>query len=408
MTNSWFAVPAALLWATVIWRWPARRDRPQRVLWLALVALAMTATLEVPVIEAAVDRLTPSEPNLVYLIKHLLVVGVAAAAHEVLREVVLDPAEAGRGRPARWGAAAIVVAVLSVLFFVAPVEVDVLTASFTERFGREPAMLGFFAVFLLWLSVALVATIRLTFRYARQASRGPLRTAIQMVGWSASACLGYAVLKGGYLAVAAAIDEPSDTVTGVYARVTLALLVSSMVLIVTGCSWPRLARHPAVQRLRRQRQLHRLRPLWEMLVDADPSIALGPVPAATGVARLGGTEVSVYRRVIEIRDGVLALRGYGDPAVRPRALAAARDRGVDEQDAQAIADAVWLEVARRRKLRGATPVADLEHATRGGADLETEVGILVAVSTAYRSSPLVGELADRLDDHGATQASRIS
>ncbi len=406
MTNAVFAVPAVLLWVSVVWRWPTRRQgTTQRALWLALVGLAITATLEVPTVERAVQLATPFEPNLAYLVKHVLVVGVAAAAHEILRGVTLAPQEARRGVRRRSAAAIAVVLALATLFVAAPVEGSVLTPEFTDRYGREPAMLAFWGVFLAWLAAALTSTIQLTWRYGKQAPSSRLRTAILLIGGSAAACLGYVAAKSAYLVALGAGVEHRFAV--LYTGASQAMLLTSMLLIAAGCAWPTLGRIPGLRHLTAYRRLRRLQPLWQMLYQATPAIALTPPTAGRQLSRIRDLEVRLYRCVIEIRDGALALRPYAAPHLREGAREAARELGLPNPQIESVVEAVWLEVARRAKLRGDPPVRDVPVSGRGGVDLASEIEILEQVSTVYRRSKVVHVLADRLDNGVATRAERV-
>lgn len=397
MTNAAFAVPAVLLWVTVVWRWPTRRqEATQRALWLALVALAITATLEVPTVERAFQLVTPAEPNLAYLVKHVLVVGVAAAAREILRGVTLAPDEARRGVRRRVTAAIGVMVVLAILFVAAPVEASVLTPEFTDRYGHEPAMLAFWGVFLAWLAAALTSTIRLTWRYGKQAPPSRLRTAILLIGGSAAACLGYVAAKSAYLVALSAAVEHRFAVF--YTGASRTLLVTSMLLMVAGCAWSALERIAGPRHLTAYRRLRRLRPLWHALYEATPAIALTARTAATPErSGIWNLELRLYRRVIEIRDGVLALRPYAGPDLRERARVAARDLDVPESQVESLAEAAWLEAARRAKLRGDAPARDSSASGRGGVDLAAELEILEQVSMAYQRSKVVLALVDRLE-----------
>ena len=96
----------------------------------------------------------------------------------------------------------------------------------------------------------------------------------------------------------------------------------TVLLTVTGgvaVSYPR-----ARSALIAYRSLLALRPLWKAMRDAFPAIILfSPRRAVIELAGVDDVHLRLYRRVIEIRDGMLALRehlpeGYatdGDPAV---------------------------------------------------------------------------------------------
>jgi len=403
--NVVFVVPAALLWVSVLWRVPTLRRGPsERALWLALAALGLTATLEVPAVEQAVARLTPAEPNLGYLVKHVLIAGVALAAWEVLRGVTLPAPEAARGARRRAGTAAVVIMTLVALFLTAPVEADHSPSGFTGRYGSEPIMVAFWLVFLGWLGAALIQTIRLTWQYGKRAPRTPLRTGILLIGASAMACLGYVVYKSAYL-LARASGSETGPVVGSYAPLSRTLIVASMLLIVTGCAWPAIRSSRFWRHADNWVRLRRLRPLWQAVYEATPAIALTwPSPHLERV-RVRDLEVRLYRRVVEIRDGVLALRPFAPPDLRDRAREAALESGVPTDRVNPVAEAVWCEVARRVKLRGGPAVHAAPGDPTGGADLDSEVRILEQVSMTWRKdSALITELADRVDIHVGQKA----
>ena len=396
MSNSFFAIPAALLWGSVAWRWPSRREgRTQQALWLALVALAATATLQIPTLEHAVHAAMPTEPNLIYALKHVLIVGVAAAAHEILRSVTLPADEARRLSRQRGIVAAAVAATLVVLFVRAPVDDAALTSQFADRYGREPAMLAFWAVFLTWLALALVSTVRLAWRYGRHAPRNPVSTAILLIGGSAAACFGYVVVKSIYL-VAVNVSG-GQRLAGPYATGTTGLLIVAMALMAIGCAWPTLGRLPGIRQLATLRRLRRLRPLWLALYEATPAIALTSPSPMTRVGIFRDLDVRLYRRVIEIRDGLLALRPYAPPDLHDRARDLAIEFGVGAQQLESVVEAAWVEVATRAKLRGDTAAGHHVTAVEGGFDAVSEAAILEQISRALSSSPTVAAIADRLE-----------
>lgn len=383
MTSGIFVLPASLLWAAVIWRWPrSRRSQADTALLVALLALAVTATLEIPGIESALHRLVPGEPNLPYLAKHLLVVVVGASAHEVLRGVTLNAALAANGTRARTLLAAVVVAVLVALFLAAPVEQPVLTSEFGIRYGSEPAVIALWAVFLAWLTVALVSTARLAWRYARQAPTGRLRTSLLLVGACSVTCLGYVVNKALFMAAPVAGLEDALLVTA-FPMVSRILVWLSMLFFVAACTWLALPRTPGSSFVRAHRQLRHLQPLWRALCEATPSIAL-TAPRAAWIEWLDPRDVDVrrYRRVIEIRDGILALHPFAAERLLQRTTDALVEAGTPQPNG--MAEAVALEAARQSKLDGDPPESSAPLMVAGADDLEGEVAVLEQLSLTYR------------------------
>ncbi|MDP8930083.1 MAG: hypothetical protein M3O70_16320 [Actinomycetota bacterium] len=128
-----------------------------------------------------------------------------------------------------------------------------------------------------------------------------------------------------------------------------------------------------------------LYPLWRALYHSNPEIALVPpaslVANALTMRRVG---FHLYRRVIEIRDGVLALRRHFDPRVAHAARERGRAAGLVDEDLQALVEAESLIGALRAKEQGLAPVeAALPTDAVGGTDLPSEASYLQKVARYY-------------------------
>src|SRR6185312_14606632 len=99
------------------------------------------------------------------------------------------------------------------------------------------------------------------------------------------------------------------------------LCVLSLSMVAVGAAMPAwakyLARDPS-SLVRARRAYRQLEPLWSALRAAAPEIALEQ--------RTRNAEVRLYRRVIEIRDGILTVRGDLDEHARAAVTACARRR----------------------------------------------------------------------------------
>jgi len=113
---------------------------------------------------------------------------------------------------------------------------------------------------------------------------------------------------------------------------------------------------------------------------------------------LGDIELRLYRRIIEIRDGMLAVQRYGDHHTRDWATRYAEQ--ARHRTPEIVAEAAWLEAARRHKLNGGHPVED-EGQPRiiGGDDLAAETRVLSKIS---KNLAPINALADQLEASGAT------
>jgi hypothetical protein len=119
-----------------------------------------------------------------------------------------------------------------------------------------------------------------------------------------------------------------------------------------------------------------LRPLWLALYRANPQIALvPPLPFVLDVVSLRDLDMRLYRRVIEIRDGRLALQPYLVPGVV----------GTSGRAQDAVAEAATLDAAVRARASGSAPVTSTHAvAVPGGHDLESDIAFLTEVAKAYR------------------------
>ncbi len=92
----------------------------------------------------------------------------------------------------------------------------------------------------------------------------------------------------------------------------------------------------------------------------------------------------LYRRVIEIRDGALALRGHFGPRVADAARERGRAAGLGDEDLQALVEAESVAAALRAKEQGLPPVeAAPPTDVVGGCHLPSEVSYLQKVARYY-------------------------
>jgi hypothetical protein len=98
--------------------------------------------------------------------------------------------------------------------------------------------------------------------------------------------------------------------------------------------------------LRKYQQYRALYPLWRAVHRAVPEVALQPDNSLMGrVLVLWSVEFKLYRRVIEIRDGILAVRHRVAPGVARRALEQGCAAGLSGNDLLAAVQAAQLASA---------------------------------------------------------------
>jgi hypothetical protein len=139
-------------------------------------------------------------------------------------------------------------------------------------------------------------------------------------------------------------------------------------------AWGRnLAESPSAF-LRAYRAYLELRKLWSTLRNAVPDIALKQ--------RARNAEFRLYRRVIEIRDGILTVRADVDERTRTAVIRCARRRGLD---AAGVVAAVEAAAIHRGVTEGgaAGDGVSVNAEVIGGSSLDDEVAWLRRVAKGY-------------------------
>ena len=400
--------PALLAWAAVAYKLPALRRSPHdpalRAYWLTLLSLALALTVLLPPVYLAVDRLA-GFPNLARLLGHGSVLVTSWAVQAFLLHLNF-PGDAARGQIRQLGwALAGALALMTTLFVLAPVEEEAL--EFMTRYADAPFIPEYWLVFLSYLGLALVNQARLSWRYASLADRVALRLGLRLAAVGGVFGLGYVAHEGLYLALRRlGLSYPlgdKDMVT----RVLIAGATGLMVIGSTMPAWgPRIGLSALWRWGRRYRAYRRLYPLWLALYRSNPDIALIPPPSGLADAlAVGDLGFRLYRQVIEIRDGRLALRPYLDPRAAAIARELGQEAGLSGEPLQAVIEAASLAAAIRNKA-GGRPVAEagptLE--TPGGADLDSEAAFLEKVARCYTGSPIVPAVLAELGREHATPA----
>ncbi|MGX1809450.1 MAB_1171c family putative transporter [Nocardia sp. NPDC055321] len=354
--------------------------------WAVAIAIACTAVGFVTAMPAAYEWVArvSGVPNLATLIVYSAIT-TAVMAQIVWTTYLVVPD--GNTSPIRnvnarnvVVANAVVVAIMIGLFAAAPVHDAPHATDFDHHYATEPVVDAFLAIYLTAYTLALLRIVVLCRAWLPHVREQPwLRRGLRLLTVGSIIAVGYSV--GKVVAVAAAW-------AGIDARtlnsdIAPAFASAGATVMLVGYLCPSLLPRAtaAVQRIR---ALPRLRPLWTALRTAAPEVA-----RAAPETRRAPRDL-VYRRVIEIRDALLLLQPH--LTARDTALAErVADRlGVRERDRAAAVEAARIAVALRAYEAGAVAVDGGESFRR--PDRPTflgELGWLVAVSTAYRSSPVV-------------------
>ncbi|MBP2476722.1 hypothetical protein JOF53_005594 [Crossiella equi] len=225
---------------------------------------------------------------------------------------------------------------------------------------------------------------RMIGRHAATCPPGSFRTGLKVIVLSSRVTLLWGViacLPTVWVLLGASRAE-FDLVNRGGALVVVVLWVSGAVVT----TWSGLVERPRLL-LAAHRGCRAVTPLWSALVAALPGIALAPV-----VALPHRVEFALYRRLIEIRDGSLALRGHVPPEVALWVHESARAHSVP--DLAPVLEAASLAAALIARAGGHSWPPTPGQAA-GIASIEAETAWLTAVSAAFTGSPVVAEVRRR-------------
>ncbi|WP_416985067.1 MAB_1171c family putative transporter [Streptomyces sp. T028] len=342
-------VVLALLWVVAVWRAPsAVRSSKQRTLWVAFAALTLSMTLRHPAIMHAIDD-GAGVNNLSTLLKHYLGITAAAAVLEFV--YVITRPHTRTGVRQRMAAVGMTIAMLTVLFAFVPRRTEA-EDFFENSAGSVPAT-AYLLVWLTYLATAMAMATRLFWGSSRHAGAGWLHTGLRLLGVGTAVGVAYALSRAVYLvlrlteAAGPHSDASASTFTDAMKHTAIGLILVGSSVPAVGVAW-RAAQH--------WRYLRTLRPLWQDLTEAVPEVVLGED------LRRRELRMRLHRRVVEIRDAILALQPYVSAAQRDAADAAASAARRD------LAEACWIETARHAKLAGLVPYDTVQRRDVGSAD----------------------------------------
>jgi len=400
MTASTVAV--TVLWVIVLAELPSQRHAQiRRAVWLTMLLLVAIGTLDLTPVGARLDAAC-GLPNVADLAQHVLAI-VAATLARYCAVAIFGSA----GQRARWSAsravavAAGTIAALAALFAVSPARTSptntALYTDFPMQYASHPEVLAYWAIFVTYLAITFVIIGRLAWHYGRTAGRTPVGNGLRLLAAGMAAGLGY--LGYGTAVVAARALWVQGSFISTAPSVIQVLFGALILLVAVGGGLPAMQHWPVVRQARHYRSLRLLYPLWNGLCEAVPGIALNPVAEWADRLDPRDLRIRLYRRVIEIRDGYMALRPADVPGIEDAVHAVAGRQRLSAADEATIAAATRLELARRAELRGETPAGTGDpHAYRdfaAGADLDSEVRLLRVVAAHRSTIQLAAERIER-------------
>ncbi len=377
-------------WSGLFYKVRALRQNPRDPALQALCGVfalsGMSFFVSLPPVWVRVDELT-GVPNIAAVLAQSCVMTLVVLQQVVLTHWARPPERARRLARLQLGFCAAAVAALVALFCLLT-PTDQRVKDFTLHYVHDPYYIAYLSLYIGAYLVGEANVCRVCWGYSRVAGRTWLRRGLRVTAVGAFITLGYgAVRAGNILGTVFHFD--------MRAWESFAWLCGDLGSALTLVGWTLPGWGPRVASvghwLRAYRRHRRLYPLWAALHRAVPTIALTPVRSAfADRLTVGQLEFRLYRRVIEIRDGQLALRAHLDPADRERADREGAAAGLSGDALRAHAEAVCLRAALARRARGASaaPGAVRDGDDRpAGTDLAEETDWLVRVAVAFAALP---------------------
>lgn len=383
-------IPALAMWLAAVARLPSAVRQPSsRPFTVAVAVFAAAATLRIPDIAGMLARIS-GDSTVSETAKNALTVLGAASLRGIVAATKLEKRNVHTHRH-RLAGAAILALVLLAAFTPAG-------AHGIDYTGRASPLETAWAVTYWTIFLTAVATSMLGIVSGASAAARTSRRRVNTVafGFLAAGC------AVGLLWVLVMFILLALNRLGLDARLAAAFYKPLVLVAMALVALSAIAPVPALLAARWRRQwspaarartaaLHRL---WFALIEAAPAITLNPESGG----RRSPRPTSSYRLLIEVRDGILAVRPYVTQRLRDAAERASAQAGHTGGQRQLVSAAIQLEIGRVRKLRGDSPGADnpLDSGEGGNIATETEVlGVFARVWEDPATQRLATEITDR-------------
>lgn len=314
--------------------WYARRqrgDRSAQAFSVAVWALAVGTSIQFGA--GAVDVAT-GVPNLGRMLSNCAILTACGAAHVYLVHFWC-PTEADHRARREWRRLAVLLPVIVLLFLATPA--DSASSRADPRHTVAVYSSPYVYLYLTYLGYTLVRGLRELRDCIHLVVDATLRLTLRLgvVGFAAG--MAYVAFKFVYLIG----HDAGITVPGHEVNTATPMYLTSIGLLALCAVIPptRAAVTSFREWVRRYRSYQRLYPLWLAFYRAAPTIALDPrTTRLRNLLTVRDLDFLLYRRVIEIRDGQLALRRNvpdvldtsPDPLARPGADLAAEIRSLEQ------------------------------------------------------------------------------
>ncbi|MFB6552670.1 MAB_1171c family putative transporter [Streptomyces sp. NPDC056405] len=322
-------------------------------------------------------------PHVARLLSNSASLAAATSVLAVSFQVNLARKESRRRTRSRVSLAAIVVFAMTLLFAV---------EQMTHRSPQVYAL--YLLLFISYLGFAVIDFLVQAVRHSNSTRRSSVRAGL----WMAVAGCVFALVYVAYkltrlvdLGLGLGLIDGNSECSSLGGRCAFSVTAPALavLLICLGLTLPAVA-YPISQARRRRwevQSFEALGPLWQDLSTAMPHIVLSSVDAENASAAATDSDFLLQRRVIEISDGILALRPYRRREVQEAAqgtVDAGTVRGAAAVEA-AVVKAALVGLKAGRFSDNAAPPSS-EAASRKDLRADTEWLLLVARAYASRTA----------------------
>lgn len=391
---TWVLAPiAAALWVLAANRLrSAPASAAQRLMTATVTSFALTVTLKVPLVRHGVTAVGGQPADIVS--DHLATMSVQVLILLFVREI------SGRGLTRR------TITVLATLTLTCTTGLLLVMGPTYEAMTYSSSALTYpwawpwvcywslTIVFGLW---AFGTGAAFYWRYSRRVQPQGEALGVVLIAVGTSIALLVTVLRA--CIVISAPLEGMRIWEGWALPTALAAVTVLLMVVVAGLASKTVTTWPARRRTwRGQREsVSALEPLWKDLTSAIPNITLDHRALAPLAGIYSSQRDKLYRRMIEINDGLLALTSYTSAPLWRQAMDQALATGEAPGRARVVADAVTLRLALRN-YRDRSPVvqASTHLVTEQSGDFSTEVDRLSDLATTTARCPLTARITERL------------
>lgn len=382
-----FPIVALFAWLMTVMKYRHMRRDPgnlsQRALLAVFLFLALAFTTGSPHVWSLIDDYS-RYGDLATLYAQAFVIGAMGALLSLLILWSTPPDRAVKRIGRRIAVLAIALAAMITLFVTVDHDhsrdASQLARWYAASAGYDAYLLVYHGVF----AATMLDMILLCTRYIRTVRDPAVRTGLLITTVGASCGLLYSAVRLTDLIVS--FDQISLPALESVAALAAA---SGATLVMVGLTFPSWSSvySTARTRMRRRRCFRQMEPLWQALVRAVPGIVLDP-PLHDGTGR--DFEFRLRRRVIEIHDGVLALRPYRSSDEAERAEMLATDNALAGILRAAHIEAACLHAALAAKAADRLGNGSPTDHRYAGTSLDDEVHWLAHLARAFahhRSAP---------------------